>query len=322
MEASNELDLLNEITKVSQYISRLLIRTVRAFMLSSPKRALCNRNEYISKWYSQTRKIVFNRLCVSLDYASSPLYLELANGSKALSDIDILELYILRRIEIEIEEINHILDSIYVTVENKTGERLLESYFTRKRYISYSSRKEYPDIETTLTSIFTYLKKTLFRIEKPLELWSQSIITKPFYEPNDLRDTIESWETVSRFIPSSNIPGKVNEALEHIDTTPYALALLRMEEAFYISAHLIALTASKMRLKRSIKKIDFSYSPSPDEGWSGGDGLPNILLRINKKTIDLSELTTSIFLRKENSINYSFMPKLSNCIWNIEARKK
>lgn len=324
MEEINSLVLLHKITTISQYISRLLIRTVRAFMLSNPARLFCDTSIDIEKWLTHSTKNAFKSIKKSLDFSSAPLYIELRNGSKSISDIFVLDTYILRRIEIETDEINNIIEKVYLTLKDdpKISKILTESY---KRSIHFNNLED-SDVETILKSTYSLLYNLWYRIDKPLKLWADSVITEPIHTHNTKRDTTESWKVIFQILPSLQIPGENNDYMtatekEYMDSNPYALYLLKIEEAFYISLHLLAIIASAMEIKSFIVFENFNYEPSPDEGWSGGDGLPNIILRIRKKLDKTLTLIPSFFIQHDKHINYTTMPYLAEYIWNAKANK-
>lgn len=323
MENISALDLLNKIAVLSQKISRLVIRLFRAYILSNPKREFCDTSIDEVLWRNASESEEVKKLKQILDGASAPLYIEIVKAQRPLTHIFVLDTYLLRRIEVELSESQNIVKTLKKTLENGHQTQSLQAFYKIKNSFKKDELQvEDPDVNMALTEIFFYLYKILMRIEPPLSFWTSSIITVPIPIKDEQKETMESWELISKILPDMHMPGEINEDMKAMEdkyknNIPYVIPLLRIEEACYVSVLLLSILASASGMKNFISTESFHYNPSPDEGWSGGDGLTNILLRIRKILKKTNGFLSSIF-PFNNSI-YCIMHKLSENIWGGET---
>lgn len=326
LENISAIDLLNKIAVISQKISRVVIRSFRACILSNPHREFCDISIDESIWKKAVESEDVSKLKHVLDDASAPFYIEIKNAQKSLDHIYVLDTYLLRRIEVEVSESQNIAKIIKKTLENGHQPQRLHSFYKNmKNFKTDELQVEDADVNMVLKEIFVYLHNILQSIETPLNFWASSIITDPIHIYDEQKDTMESWKMISKMLPAIHIPGEINEDMktmedEFKDNNPYAIPLFKIEEACYVSVLLLSILASASGIKNYISTETFHYTPSPDEGWSGGDGLTNILLRIRKILKNTNFFLYSVFPFSNNNSKYWVMQKFAESIWKVIFR--
>lgn len=317
---SSFLDDLRNIADRSRQIARLTVRFVRAFTLSSPARPFVIKDIDRRIWFNGNMRDGLEHIWKELDDCSLPLSMEYKRKKEMVEDHQVLEIYLLRRIEHELYMTARFLDAIARNINIST--------VSRKDVFRVEVGTSVPHDPDSIVEVMSQKLDRLWkRISPAMQLWAESPL---YYNPVDLvgeeERFREAMEAFSEVLPNVPGPGEAHIELDEIDMTfgadsPWIPELFRIEEStFVILTMMDILYCSFPDAERApIKLTDwlkYDVEPEGNLGWSGGVGLPNALMRVFHQYVLVARRATELLFRTSDNMDFSNIILVSRKIWD------
>ena len=326
VEKVRYLDNLRYITDVARQIACLSVRFVRGFTLSSPARPFIVRNIDRKIWFNVNMTHGLEIIAAELEGCTVPLSVEFMKKRAFFERHQVADIYILRRIERELSMLSAILDAIdrCSFIQRRPEDETLRLGVSSRALMS-------PD--HLLAVLAKKLEMFWKKAEPMMSLWADSqIFLKPGVEMSAADRFREAWNAFSEVLPNVPIPGEAHSSLIDLDRlfverSPWIPELFRIEEATFVMLSMAAFlycalqNADEVPVKR-IDFLEFNIEPEGNLGWSGGDGLPNVLNRILLQSVKSMRRATEMLCLDSTSMDFSNVVKVSQIIWGSRVSDK
>ena len=326
IEKDRYLDNLRYIADVSRQIARLSVRFVRGFTLSSPARPFIIKSIDRKVWFNANMRRGLEIIADELEGCAVPLSIEFVKKRSTFEKHQVADIYILRRIERELSMLSAILDDIdhCSFIQRRPEDETLNLGVSSRTLMS-------PD--RLLSVLARNLESFWKKAEPMMSLWADSqIFLKPGEEMSAEDRFKEAWNVFSELLPGVPVPGEAHESLIALDRlfgerSPWIPELFRIEEATFVMLTMAVLlycalqNASNVPVER-LGFLEFNNEPEGNLGWSGGDGLPNVLNRILLQTVKSMRRMNEMLRLDSTVMDFSNVMKVSQKIWSARTSDK